>query len=250
MGHHSLIYRISYESLYRLLTALSVFISTSFLSSTAYADDGWLQSFYLRADAGYSSSIDNDGDLIDIANGRDILEMASENGARYQVGIGFQHNEYLRYDLTVSYRDDLMHLGTYRDNLNGVTAINGGLSTSNLTTMLNAYINPMELAEIHTGRFSPYLQAGVGWARNETGNAVIDGNTLKGATNNDFAWQVGAGLGYAITDNWKIDLSYRFLDMGQAKSSKDVVGSPQKLLRGARFDLQAHEVLIGLRYQF
>lgn len=237
---------------------IPAFLFSALLSSKAQAEDGWLFAPYLRVDLGYSSTVDDDGDLHDSTPERDILDMDPNNGARYQIGAGLKLNNYLRTDVTLSYRDKLTKVGSYIDadgirNKPSNQLDSGALETSNWSTMLNIYVDPLRAAGLDTGAFSPYLQGGIGWARNKTEDMKFTtAGTIIGDTHNDFAWQVGAGVNYAITDQWKLDLSYRFIDMGEARSSNVYFSgstvSPQP--QGARFDLQAHEVLIGLQYQF
>ena len=241
-------------------TAVAI-LSLSGLSSAAHAQDGWQFTPYLRADLGYSSTVDDDGDLVDASTQpeRDTLNMSPNDGARYQIGAGLKLNDYLRTDITLSYRDSLTEVGAYYDPdglVKSGNRLNGGaFKTSNWSAMLNLYVDPLRAAGIDTGAFSPYLQGGIGWARNKTDELVFsaDGTKIPGDTHNDLAWQVGAGVSYAITSQWKLDLSYRFIDMGEARSKSYGVqanGNQIALEREARFDLQAHEVLVGLQYQF
>lgn len=185
--------------------------------------------------------------------------MSPDEGARYQIGAGLKLNDYLRTDITLSYRDSLTEVGAYYDSNGAVdpaNRLNGdAFKASNWSTMLNLYVDPLRAAGINTGAFSPYLQGGIGWARNKTDDLVFsaNGTRVSGDTHNDLAWQVGAGVNYAITNQWKLDLSYRFIDMGEARSKSYAVqtsGNQIALEREARFDLQAHEVLLGLQYQF
>lgn len=230
------------------------------LHSTAFAE-GWLLTPYLRADLGYSSTVDDNGDLIDASGTpeRDTLDMSPNDGARYQIGAGLLLNSYLRTDITVSYRNNLTEAGGYFDPNGAVdpsNRLNGGAyEASNWSTMMNLYVDPLRAAGYDTGAFSPYLQGGIGWARNKTDDLVFAANGVRsfGETHNDLAWQIGAGVNYAISDRWKLDLSYRFIDMGEARGSKLVQranGTQFDITREARFDLQAHEVLLGLQYQF
>jgi opacity protein-like surface antigen len=51
---------------------------------------------------------------------------------------------------------------------------------------------------------------------------VFTGN--KSSTN--FAWSLGGGLGYDITQNWTVDLGYRYINAGDVKESlKDEGGA-------------------------
>src|SRR5829696_3696214 len=46
------------------------------------------------------------------------------------------------------------------------------------------------------------------------------GGTLLDRTKSDLAWAVHAGLAYAVTPNLKLELAYRYLNMGHAESGK------------------------------
>ena len=59
-----------------------------------------------------------------------------------------------------------------------------------------------------------------------------------------FAWNVGAGVGYHITDHIILDMNYRYVDLGEvAWGSKSVAEVTAK-------NLTANELLFGVRYQF
>ena len=63
--------------------------------------------------------------------------------------------------------------------------------------MLNAYY------DIDTGtKFTPYVGAGIGMARLK---AKIDDETDFSKSKTTFAWQVGAGISYAMTENVSLD---------------------------------------------
>lgn len=108
--------------------------------------------------------------------------------------------------------------------------------------------------------FTPYFGAGLGMAfikgksdlsiNYGPGAPTFSGSASKSQTN--FAWNVGAGVAYAITDNWDLDLGYRYVDMGEVKTGgityQDSFGSSETYTGKA--DLRAHEVMLGIRYTF
>jgi opacity protein-like surface antigen len=121
------------------------------------------------------------------------------------------------------------------------------------TLFLNAYW------DINTGtKFTPYIGGGlgIGFIKFEFYNksAGPGGDGFEGIysplnkTNTNFIWNLGAGLGYDINDNWTIDLGYRFVGLGEVKSKKlyDDDGSTgiQKL------DLNQHQFALGVRFTF
>lgn len=231
---------------------ITLLLCSPLLMNKAQAQDGWQFTPYVRIDGGISSTVDNNGTLADAAatHSIDVLPLT---GHRLQAGLGAKLSEYLRVDVTVSYRDHLARADSVR--LSSGTVFQTSLgrhNASNITTLFNVYVDPFAAIGMDTGAFSPYLQGGIGWARNTTASMKFSSVTIHGATHDDVAWQIGAGLNYALTDHWKIDSSYRFLDMGQARSSKNIINgvTPSTLNQETRFDLQAHEVMLGLQYQF
>ncbi len=96
----------------------------------------------------------------------------------------------------------------------------------------------------NSSKFTPYIGAGIGLAFTR---AHIDVNTSvlgfhetgsAEAYSTDFAWQVGAGVAYAITDNVSADLGYRYLGISGSFDDYD---------RGFG---GAHEFSFGIRFTF
>lgn len=91
-----------------------------------------------------------------------------------------------------------------------------------LTVMANAYYDFDTDSSVR-----PYIMGGVGMANADT-SWDDDDETV-------FAWQVGAGLGFEIADNTTLDLGYRYLKPSELEDS---------------IDIESHNVMLGLRYQF
>ncbi len=92
--------------------------------------------------------------------------------------------------------------------------------------------------------FTPYVGAGIG-AGFITGeyNYNIGGNKLKGELDDTvLAWNVGAGVGYAINEQITADLGYRYLST--TNSNKEAAGYDLKTYTSA------HEVSVGVRFNF
>lgn len=115
--------------------------------------------------------------------------------------------------------------------------------------------------DIHTGTiFTPYVGAGIGVT-----NASMDYNFKSGKysipesrfSDWKMSWNVGAGVGVAITKNLTLDLGYRYSDLGRfggyAGLYKDdyQAGSTWRVDEDHRdYNLTAHEVTLGVRYTF
>ncbi|AOS84690.1 hemagglutinin [Chlorobaculum limnaeum] len=96
------------------------------------------------------------------------------------------------------------------------------VNISILTVMANAFYD----FDTDSG-IRPYIMGGAGIADVDT-NQDTDSETV-------FAWQVGAGLGFEIADNTTLDLGYRYLKPSEIEDS---------------IDIDSHNVMLGLRYQF
>lgn len=122
------------------------------------------------------------------------------------------------------------------------------IKLKNNSLMFNAYY------DIDTGtKFTPYIGAGVGAAKLKTESKVTyhhDNSIIsysKSKTN--FAWQLGAGVSYAATDNIAVDLGYRYVDNGSYTFSnrydpREGDTSKEKL------ETNSHEFYLGVRYTF
>lgn len=94
--------------------------------------------------------------------------------------------------------------------------------------------------------FTPYIVAGAGYAFIDWTSRYTDsiGTTPVSADGDvtEFAWTVGLGCSYAVTEALMIDLGYRYVDAGTAEADY------QNLT--AEADIKLHEVVLGLRYAF
>lgn len=76
---------------------------------------------------------------------------------------------------------------------------------------------------------TPYVGAGLGagFISNDRGHVITA-----------FAWNVGGGISYALSERLDADLGYRFVSVGENE------------VRGANFSPYSNEISVGLRYSF
>jgi outer membrane autotransporter protein len=104
--------------------------------------------------------------------------------------------------------------------------------------MFNAYY------DIDTGtRFTPYVGAGLGYAHLK---AKANGDVYGSESADNLAWQLGAGVSYAATDNISVDLGYRYTDYGSLTSKYSDEDGSEKF----KIDSDANEFYLGVRYAF
>jgi len=108
--------------------------------------------------------------------------------------------------------------------------------------------------------FTPYFGGGLGLAFINTDadfgvtNSATPADTwvksIGSQTETNFAWNLGAGVGYAINDMFTVDLGYRFTSLGGAETKwgKDDVGGDW--MQGKTDNVYMHQVALGLRINF
>ena len=157
-----------------------------------------------------------------------IVQKDMQNTAIFGGGIGYEWNSWFRTDFTAEYRTKAGFRATGRF----FEFCAGGFSCFDVTDgnvqssvfMANAYID--------LGTWwclTPYVGAGFGTAYNRiTGVQDLGLNPVGapgfGFTTNDsakwdFAWNAQAGLTYNVTNNFKVDLSARYLHLGSPETA-------------------------------
>ncbi|MEJ0013670.1 MAG: outer membrane protein [Bauldia sp.] len=213
---------------------------------------GW----YLRGDIGFSNQ--HVGSLFNILydDVDSVTNVSKDFSAApfFGLGIGFQHSDHLRFDLTGEYRGgSTFHgLDIYTDPdpaTDEYTAIK-----SEWTFLANGYW------DIGTWKgFTPFVGAGLGVSYN-TISGFTDVNTpllgvAYGATASEwnFAWALHAGLSYKVNDRLTIEAAYRYLDLGNAhtgdlvtfEGDNDVPNNPMEF-----HHLYSHDIKVGFRWAF
>lgn len=108
--------------------------------------------------------------------------------------------------------DEHVNLGLgidYRPNIKTKNLL-ASQKTNNLSAMVNAYytFNEMEA-------FKPYLTIGAGVAGFQTKKSSISKKTTK----TNFAYQLGAGVNFAVNETTDFGIGYRFVDAGKFNKS-------------------------------
>jgi opacity protein-like surface antigen len=188
-----------------------------------------------------------------------IVQKDIQDTSIFGFGVGYEVNNWLRFDVTGEYRTKAMFkaTGSYT-NFCGGGGICFDVNTGNYSAavfMANAYIDLGTWWCI-----TPYIGAGVGGAVNRiTGvqdNGIIsDGTAGFGFAPNDswntsLAWNVQAGLTYNVTNSFKVDFSYRFLSLGSPQTG--VVACQNTVTCPGAFytlkDMTSQDFRIGFRW--
>lgn len=176
-------------------------------------------------------------------------------------GIGYQWNSWLRFDATAEYRmkSKFKVIGSYTEfcpNGRCFDVYDGHHSAA--VFMANAYVD--------LGTWfclTPFVGAGAGFARH-TINGLSDTNPTVGGfgfAGNDFsewkfAWSATAGVAYNVSNNFKMEFAYRYLNFGDVNTGIiDCSSSGCSTGGGARAfytfqTLDSHDFKLGMRWMF
>ena len=231
-------------------------LAASATGAFAQGVPSWIpfSSVYVRGDIGGAFGTDTTFKNVPSIPGRAGSTQPSNvhDSMMYGAGFGVRINPMFRTDLTID--------GITRLNIEGTNAPFGGTSSAHVSSvvgLVNGYFDLNGLWPNMFGRFQPYIDAGVGIARNNlsrtsfatTGGATIGSVNSHGYTN--FAWGAGAGVAYAVAPHMLIDLSYKYLDLGDMHSGTTLsIGAAKVNTPRMSADLKAHTVMIGFRYEF
>ena len=215
---------------------------------------GW----YLRGDIGFSNQ--QVGSLFNeqysAFDSVQTVDKGFDAAPFFGLGIGYNFNDWLRFDVTGEYRG--------RANFHGldIGSVGGFFipdrytgSKSEWTFLLNGYIDLGTWYNV-----TPFVGAGVGFSRNtisdfgdvgiSTCPPALCTSDAHGVTASqwNFAWALHAGLAYKVTKNFTVELAYRYLDLGNAKTG-DLVTYDGNVFPPMEFrHLTSHDLKLGLRF--
>jgi opacity protein-like surface antigen len=235
--------------------------------------NGW----YLRGDIGFSNQQVKDVKLSDPTrySGLSSFNQTTDfdTAGTYQIGVGYQFNNWFRGDVTGQFRGKSNFKGTdlLTFPLGGATASgidNYNASKQEWLFLVNGYVD--------LGTWwcmTPFIGAGVGTSR-----VSISGFTDTGVSNvnftpagipvvsgppvasfatalNDskwnFAWALHAGVGYKISPNVTLELAYSYVNLGDGVTG--VASTFDGSASGHVFqfhDITSHDLTLGVRWNF
>ena len=192
------------------------------LSSLAIAG---LFGFAANASAG-----DNGLMSMNMSNGYAVMQAGMGFGRKdykesavFALGGGYHLNQYLKSDLTIGMR------AWGKAKKDGYSA-----DVWTVPALMNVY------ASMPYRNLEPYVMGGLGAAWNKSDSTRL----AKGDDKFSFAWTLGAGIGYRLSDCWDLDLGYRYVDLGEARAKlKDDSARIKK-------DITSHDIMLSARYYF
>lgn len=170
-------------------------------------------------------------------------------------GVGYQINNWFRFDVTGEYRIMSNYNAGIAWTFPGATNIGLDQYHASLGTalfMANGYVDLGTWCGI-----TPFVGAGVGVAFHNLQGLTDYGLGLgnggfgfaRDTQPTNFAWAVMAGLGYNVTPNLKLEVGYRFLDMDRVTSNPIACSAAAACFHERHsFNVVSHDVRLGFRY--
>jgi opacity protein-like surface antigen len=175
----------------------------------------------------------------------------------FGIGIGYQWNNWLRFDVTGEYRGKASFTALDRA-VNGLSPT--GFQTNEYTATKSEWVG---LANVYIDlgtwwHVTPFVGAGVGFARNTIENFRDVAQQVGGvayadsATKWNFAWAAHAGLAYKVNPAFTVELAYRYIDLGDAVSGDLVTYLGQNTVNNPmQFNhITSHDLKLGVRWHF
>jgi opacity protein-like surface antigen len=209
--------------------------------------------WYLRGDIGVG--ILSKSDLVFEQNPLNssnfkIQHSSIDDTTFFMAGVGYEYNNWLRFDVTGEYRTkaEVNAFGLY--NNAGVFGDSYTGSIRSTVLLANGYI------DLGTWNcLTPFIGAGVGVAFNTLGDFTDIGIGTSGSgaggnpTEAHLAWALHAGLSYAVTQNFSVELAYRYLNYGSITDTIYCTGgcNPDSY----KFqNLSSNDFMLGFRWRF
>ena len=212
---------------------------------------GW----YLRGDIGMTNQ---DVDRLSFGNTNadfEAVHLDFDSSPLVGVGVGYQFNNWIRADVTGEYRGKSSFHGLERA-VNPANRAAFGTDEYHATKsewvgLANVYF---DLGTWHG--LTPFIGAGVGFSHNMIDNFVDVNTPNRGVafapseSHTDLAWAVHAGVAYDVTPNFKVEVAYRYLNLGDAKTGtvRTYLGTCTQCAPFEFKEIDSHDVKIGMRW--
>jgi opacity protein-like surface antigen len=209
--------------------------------------------WYLRGDIGVG--IINQLDFVFEQNPLNSSNFAIEHASIadtvfFDAGVGYELNNWLRFDFTAEYRSRsaVNAFGTY--------TFNGGTFGDQYNAFLKSDIF-LANAYIDLGTWNcltPFVGFGIGGAYNTFADLVDTSNNAgsgvgTNASQLNFAWALHAGLAFNVTQNFTMELAYRYLNYGSVTDQIFCAGGCNPDSYRLQ-NLTSQDFMLGFRWRF
>jgi opacity protein-like surface antigen len=221
----------------------------------AHEFSGW----YLRGDIGFTNQRVKSLDNV-VAPGTVVqTQFLTFDGAPlFGLGVGYQFNNWLRFDATGEYRSNSHFHGQQTATFGAIILPDDyHASKSEWLALANVY------ADLGTWwGITPFVGVGIGASLNRIASFTDIGATQVGATilsttygadasTWNFAWALHAGMAYRVTPAFAVELAYRYVNLGSAKTGPTNSFDGVTIVNGTPFEfnrLESHDLKLGVRW--
>ncbi len=218
---------------------------------------------YVRAGLGFEASLIEDGfwESPGASDPLVLFDLDGDNAAYATVAAGFDWMNGFRSDISLSYFGDKDVSGPWSSTIPPTPGPHASMSTSisSLALMGNVYYAPWE-GSGRKVRFSPYISAGLGFARNDMSTWIRTNpassrptRSFEGNVETDLAWSLGVGASWEIQRQGKrpmlLDAGVQYFDLGEAVGgAQPLPGSGNSTPRQPfTVDMETTVLSIGIR---
>jgi opacity protein-like surface antigen len=205
------------------LLIIFVCVLAFFFSAPVYSAEG----LYMSGNIGFAMA--SDSDLTDSTVPGITVNIEFDTGLLFGAALGYDFNRF-RVEGEISYQkndiDKIGALGVFFEATGDATA---------LSFLINGYYD-----FVNSSAFTPYISAGLGYAQIKFNNLNISGSGFPDSSDDDsvLAYQIGVGVGYAVTEKVTIDVKYR--NFGTENSEYDTTEA----------EFASNNFLFGVRVNF
>ena len=174
-------------------------------------------------------AIPRDSDVTDSTLPGITLDIASDSGLAVGGAVGYGiYNSRFEGEITY-HKNDLDKASLFGADVN----LTG--DTSCFALLLNYYLDFMNETP-----YTTFITAGLGFAKIEINDFYVPGSGLPSESDDDtvLAYQVGAGVGYAVNEKITIDVKYRYFATADLEFDTTTV------------EYSGHNFLAGMRVRF
>ncbi len=236
----------------------SIMPSPQYYAPPAQDFGGW----YLRGDIGMTNqsmkSLDNPDPNAALFSS---VGMGFDSSMLYDLGVGYQFNNWFRMDAVGQWRGrSNFHGSQFTDAFAGSALVNNySGSKSEAVFLVSGYVD--------LGTWwcvTPYIGAGIGTSYNRISGFRDDGMgdtfgvanpvAVTYAADNgkwNFAWALHAGLGYRVTPNVTIDFGYSYMNLGDAVTgaNSNFAGTAVAQLPWTMKNITSQDLKLGVRFE-
>lgn len=237
---------------------LAAALSTTALSAFAVEEfsNDKTRDYYIQFNTGYAHGM---------KPGENFTGSSMGNSALFGLEAGYRFDEHIRASLSFDYMPSFDNKSTSTAYVTLpvsvlTTTTQNKIKVRSYVTMANLYYDIDQF-----DKFTPYLTIGAGIAINKAGQYTQNsadslGNsyltTTNAANKTNFAYKLGFGTRYALTNAFDLDFRYQYQDLGKfrAGTATTTNGANGVVTTGSvstqQGKLRSQEILVGVAYKF